>query len=324
VWTGFSSSASRKKFVEKPKLLARKLLPQEAFLPKAFSPETLLDEYDANAGGRPDKLWICDDANATLADWQSSVTGVRNATRFLELYDCKPLSESYRRNRKDKQLGVQRRCIRSTSTSIVFGATFNFCTVRNQATRAGMQRRFLYYVAEGHGRTIRWPQLDKAKFDDLVADFSLLGKKVGEFFLSQEALSLFEDFQQDNRAQMAASDPLDQPLLSRLSSSPVQTLKVAMVFEACRSVSASSGSTVIQKTTLQYAIDHVNGCLEAAARLDSIARRIYIANDADEITRVLIGRQGWILTAISRFRTILKKVRRSLTQSGTGIIAGLD
>jgi hypothetical protein len=267
--------------IDLPEMLVRKLLPQEAFIPKAFSPETLIDEYDLGAGGCPDKLWICDDANATLADWQKSATGERNAARFLELYDCKHLSESYRRNRTGKKIAAQRRYIPFTSTSIVFGATFNICTFRNQTTRAGMQRRFLYYVAEGHGRKIRWPQLDQKKFDALVADFSLLQKMVGKFFLSQKALALFDDFQDENRAKMNASDPLNEPLLSRLSSSPVQTLKVAMIFEACRSAASASGSMVIQETTLQYAIDHVNGCLEAAARLDSIARRIYIANDAE-------------------------------------------
>jgi hypothetical protein len=267
--------------IDLPEMLARKCLSPEAFLPKTFSPETLLDEYDINAGGRPDKIWICDDANATLADWQSSVTGTRNATRFLELYDCKALSESYRRNRKDKQLGAQRRYIPFTSTSIVFGATFNICTFRNQATRAGMQRRFLYYVAEGHGRMILYPQLDSAEFDNLVTEFSLLRRLAGPFSLSSAARKLFDNFQRENRVRLNDSDPLDEPLLSRLSSSPSQMLKVAMIFEACRSVRAASGSLVIQETTLRFAIDHVNECLEAAARLDSIARRIYIANDAE-------------------------------------------
>lgn len=68
--------------------IARKCLPPAAFLPRAFSPETLFDELDTENGGQPDKLLICDDANAILADWQKSNNGERNAARFLELYDC--------------------------------------------------------------------------------------------------------------------------------------------------------------------------------------------------------------------------------------------
>jgi len=33
--------------------IARKALPHEAFLPKAYSPETMFDEYDEEAGGSP-------------------------------------------------------------------------------------------------------------------------------------------------------------------------------------------------------------------------------------------------------------------------------
>jgi hypothetical protein len=104
--------------------LARACLPENAFLPKTFSPETLFDEYDPENGGRQDKLWMVDDANATLRDWEKTVNGERNATRFLELYDCKHLSESFRRN-KSKKNPNPRRHIPITSTSIVFGATFN-------------------------------------------------------------------------------------------------------------------------------------------------------------------------------------------------------
>jgi hypothetical protein len=80
---------------------------------------------------------------------------------------------------------------------------------------------------------------------------------------------------------MDVSDSLEEALLSRLSSSPTQTLKVAMIFEACRSVQNASGNLEIQESTLQYAINHVDECLEAASRLDSIARRLYITNDAE-------------------------------------------
>jgi hypothetical protein len=83
--------------------LARQCLPETAFIPASFSPESLFDEYDAACGGRPDKIWIVDDANAVLTDWQKTCNGERAAARFLELYDCAQLSESFRRNKSDEE-----------------------------------------------------------------------------------------------------------------------------------------------------------------------------------------------------------------------------
>lgn len=261
--------------------IARACLPQEAFLPKSFSPETLLDDYDAETGGRPDKLLIADDANAILTDWQRSGNGERNAVRFLELYDCKPLSESYRRNRKEGEVNSQRRCIPFTSTSVVFGATFNISRFRNQAIQAGLQRRFLYYVAEDFGRTILYPEHKPEEFKALVDKFSLLNRLSGPFKLNPEARSRFESFQVENRAIRRDSDPYDDALLSRLASSPTAVLKVAGLFEACRSVYLGSSSLVIRESTLQLAIDHVEECTTAAGRLETIADRENTRNDAE-------------------------------------------
>ncbi|MEO8351709.1 MAG: hypothetical protein ABI680_08255, partial [Chthoniobacteraceae bacterium] len=98
---------------------ARRCLPDSAFIPATFSPESLFDEYDETSGGRPDKLWIVDDANSVLTDWQKTQNGERNATRFLELYDCGQLSESFRRNKKESADGEAKRVVPETSTSIV-------------------------------------------------------------------------------------------------------------------------------------------------------------------------------------------------------------
>jgi hypothetical protein len=68
---------------------------------------------------------------------------------------------------------------------------------------------------------------------------------------------------------------------SRLSSAPAQTLKVAMTFEACRSVYSGSVSLEIQRLTLELAIEHVEECLSASNRLEAIVRRVHIDNDAE-------------------------------------------
>jgi hypothetical protein len=123
------------------------LLPPETFIPLSFSPETLFDEYDT----RPDKLWIVDDANIVLTDWNKTANGERVGARFLELYDCCKLSESFRRNKKHG--AGPRRLITETSTSLLFGATFNAACFQGQGEqiRKGMSRRFLFYVGDGHG-----------------------------------------------------------------------------------------------------------------------------------------------------------------------------
>jgi hypothetical protein len=267
--------------IELPEQIARKCLPQAAFLPKAFSPETLLDEYDTETGGQPDKLLIADDANAILTDWHRSGNGERNAVRFLELYDCKPLSESYRRNRKDGEVNTQRRYIPFTSTSVVFGATFNISRFRNQAIQAGLQRRFLYYVAEDLGRTILYPQNKPKEFEILLNQFARLSKLSGPLKFSPEARELFDSFQRENRKRHNESNPFDEALLSRLASAPTSTLKVSMIFEACRSAYAGSNNLVIQEPTLRLAIDHVEECSVAAGHLETIADRQNTVNDAE-------------------------------------------
>jgi len=225
---------------------------------------------------------ICDDANATLADWQKSTNGERIASRFLELYDCKGMSESFRRNRPKKSgAETQRRFIPYTSTSVIFGATFSSCMFRNQAVRAGLQRRFLYYVAEGHGRVITWPKPDYTRLATIADSFAKLGKLSGVFTLSPSAQATFEGYQKINRELIGNSDSFNEALLSRLSSAPVGVLKIAMNFEACRSVKNGSNSLQIQAETMQLAIEHIEECLKASAGLESVAHRLYIKNDAE-------------------------------------------
>ena len=263
--------------------LARECLPGNAFLPAAFSPEALFGEYAEEDGGRPDKLWIADDANATLKDWQKTVNGERNATRFLELYDCKPLSESFQRNRKENADGQARRTIDETSTSLLFGATFNIAAFQGQEVRAGMARRFLYYVAERHGRLIVRPgNGDAEAFGRLVESFRRLLEPTGEMDFSAEAAGVWESYQHANRATIFNLDASREAELSRLSSAPMQTLSVAMVFEACRwAKNGGSWTGLIHADTLKLAAKHMGACLEAAERLDCVAHRAELRQDAE-------------------------------------------
>lgn len=264
------------------KRLADQVLPANAYLPESFSPESLFDEYDEAQGGRPDKLWVADDANTVLSDWSKSSNGERVATRFLKLYDSCALSESFRRN-KDAQTETARRQIPETSTSVVFGITFNRAAFQGQAVRAGMARRFLSYIADSHGRTIvRPPRADTEGLRLLAEKFRRLTTLAGEMDFTAEADELWRDHQTENRELQAATDPLDEAALSRLSSAPMQALHLAMIFEACRW--ARTGGKFAGKITLdslKFAIAHVRECLRAASWLDTIANRAQIESDAE-------------------------------------------
>ncbi len=176
--------------------LARRILPEAAFLPGSFSPETLFDEYCEEEGGRPDKLWIVDEANSVLTDWQKAANGERVAARLLELYDCKPMAESFRRNRKGDE-GTSKRIVLETSTSLLFGATFNVARFQGQAVRAGMARRFLYYVADGHGRIITRPRSQNGScLEFLATNFTRLTSLSGSMdFADRETEIMWEDYQ---------------------------------------------------------------------------------------------------------------------------------
>lgn len=265
--------------------LARLCLPDHAFIPASFSPESLFDEYHEASGGRPDKLWIVDDANSVLTDWQKTQNGERNATRFLELYDCGHLSESFRRNKKESATGEARRSIAETSTSIVFGATFNVACFQGQTVRAGMARRFLYYVAERRGCDLfDTPGHDPEALESLAAGFRRCLEIAGAMTFAPDARRHWLAYQAQNRAEMDAANPLAEDLISRLASAPSQTLSVAMIFEAA--MWAKRGGEwhgVLSLEALECAMAHVAECLEAAGWLDGIAHRVSIAEDAEVI-----------------------------------------
>jgi hypothetical protein len=262
--------------------IARYCLPSKAFIPASFSPETLFDEYDETSGGQPDKLWLRAEANPILTDFQKIQNGERNATRFLELYDCKGLSESFRRN-KNNTTSSPRRTIEVTSTSVIFGATFSACQFQGQAIRTGLERRFLYYVAEDHGRLIVYPQSPDPKvINGLRELFFRLTAMQGPVELSEKTKRCWEAYQHDNRRLIKETDALEEMEGSRLASAPTHVLKIALLFEACRQALQTRASCPeIQPETLSLAIEHVEECFRVAKFLDKIVPRVRIADDAE-------------------------------------------
>ena len=156
------------------------------------------------------------------------MNGERVATRFLELYDCKSISDHFRNQGGERE-------VPRTSTSVLFGATFNIACFQGQTLKAGLARRFLYYIAERHGRLIvRPPRKDYLGLQALAEgfrDLEKLEKIGGPMDFSQRAALRWEQYQRENRAEMDQTDSLHQEAkLSRLSSAPTQTLSIAMIF----------------------------------------------------------------------------------------------
>jgi hypothetical protein len=256
-----------------PERIAFECLPPEAFLPYSFSPESLFDEYCR----RPDKLLIIGDANPILEDWKRSGNGARTAAQFLRLKDCKRLAESYMRNKSETTSAD--RVVPETSTSVLFGATLNAAAFQGQQIRGGLARRFLYYIADKHGRMITNPP--KVDLHGLANLFKSLLTVSGEVGFDSEAMPVWENFQNENRERYAATTYCEEDLAARISTEPEHVAKVAMIFEACRGIHYERELKVVTVDSLRRAIEHVAESLRSAAFLETIANRAVTAERAN-------------------------------------------
>ena len=274
--------------------------PHFHFLSHNYSPESLFDAYFKN----PWRLLICDDANATLIKWQNPHDGERLSSNFLTLFDGKPLSETFRRNRTEGKLESQERWTGPTSTNVVFGVTFNGCEFRGNTQRAGLQRRFLCYVAEDKARQLHRPHPDERWLQGLAEQFRFLSYLHGPFSWTPEAETLFDQFKDAIDGRIRACDILDDQTRGRLTTACAWVLKIAMIFEAallCHDawwmprnpqIVPDSPELRLRTEVLQLAIDHVEACLRAASSLDQVANRKGIAEQA-QILLAYIRTKFW-------------------------------
>jgi hypothetical protein len=265
--------------------IARFCLEKKCFLPDAMSVEALFDEYDEDKGGSPDKILIADDANSFLGLIQKSNYGERVGQRLLTLYDCKGFLEAFRRNNDgagDAKSG--RREINSTSTSMILGATYNICQFQGHEIRSGLQRRFLYYVAEKHGRFIPLPP------ESAHTDFLNLTEKLKnvfsikslEFSFSPAAREFWINFQKNNRWEMENAGFEKDAHISRLNGQPDHVLKLAMIFELSLWLEmGGEPPKTISPLALETAVLHIGHCIRAGQALDQIANRAKIQADAE-------------------------------------------
>jgi len=290
--------------------IARPLLPANSFLSPTGSAEAYFDEYDSNTGGCNDKFLVCDDANPLLSTWKNTSYGENVATRFLGLYDCGGLSETFKRNLKlEPQPGGEPsplRRIEETSTSVLLGATFINARFQGHQVRAGLERRFLHYVAERPARMIVLPPCppreESLRIENLFK--RLLKSQPVICQLTPEARDQWIVIQCGVRV---SSDDIDgmspdaEAALARLNSQPTQILKVAMLFQACRAAkTAEPWNGHIESDVLLAAKQHVELCHESASYIDSIGSRAETCEQA----AVIFGRihhdyrsqaqNGWI------------------------------
>lgn len=262
--------------------VAKKVLSPKQFLPDAMSAEALFDEYDEEKAGCPDKILIADDANPFLGLLQKTNYGERVGQRLLNLYDCKGLIESFRQNSMENK--VSKREIFATSTNMILGATFNICQFQGHEIRSGLQRRFLYYAAERHGRFIALPpKTSHIEFLAIIDKLKIISSIPShEFNLSENAAELWVEFQKNNRLSMENEGFANESHVSRLNGQPEHVLKLAMIFEICLWLEAGGElSREISGKILEIAISHSDLCLTTGKALESISHRAQIQEDAD-------------------------------------------
>jgi len=263
-------------------------LPAAAFLPERCSVEALFDEYCQEAGGRPDKLWMVEEANVVMTTWAKSAYGECVAAEMLRLHDCCKLQEAFKRNKKEKTSSKGRRVIPETSTSAVFAGTFSAAAVPVARVKEGLSRRFRFYVGEAQERTIIWP--DSSLLKEIIESFEPLLHLSGPIgFLDDKAtMAFWEDYQRKNRKLLDEVGLDDDTLGARLSTAPDNLLKVAGLFEACRSVAAHRASfSRVPLECFELAAVHVEENLRAGAFLDKYSKRKTVQERAEVVLAVI-------------------------------------
>jgi hypothetical protein len=246
--------------------IARSLLPEEALFSGVTSNQALFSEYLTH----PDKLWLID-GDVILDNWARDPAGKGVARQALTLFDCPPWRESYLKHEKKEGKAIQE--VPQTSTSILIGATPEGARFSELETRDGMRWRFNYYTSERFGRMIAWPlSYDSRQLTEFTRALEALKDLKGEMRLSPEAFELWKQLQMENRRKIEAVsgiDPASEIYGSVLASSPAKTLKLAMIFEVCRSLKDKTRNwQLIQADTLDLAARHEAYCVAANKGLD--------------------------------------------------------
>ncbi len=264
--------------------LGKQLLDHSHFSSSSASEEALFEQYDPGQnGGCADKIMVCEEGNTLMANWKESSYGKIVAKRYLLLYDCRDWKQAFKQNKSSSEGSVER-YIPGTSTSILIGAPFHISRFQGLEIRDGMRRRVLPNVAEKMERIIYFPrEFEGSDFNELVSRFRPLISDLppGKYNFSSSARELWCSIQDNNRERgnnlPINMDSQTEALASILSEEPSHTIKIAMIFEACRWVNDQSREPlIIQQDTLELASQHVNQCIQAGQLLETIGNRAEI------------------------------------------------
>jgi hypothetical protein len=172
--------------------------------------------------------------------------------------------------------------IEETSTSIILGATFGIAKFNPRGVISGLQRRFLYYASQGHGRFIPFPPEENRPLRaQLIAMLKKLCEVSARCTFAKQAEPIWEGFQRSNRQQLdsARSDAAS----AFLNSAPRYVQKIAMIFQSSiwAKSEAETWDGIIHPDTLRLAIQHVDHCQWTASQLDVLCDQEAISSAAD-------------------------------------------
>jgi hypothetical protein len=277
--------------------IAIALLEKNRFLPRNYSPEAIFDSFFK----QPDRFLVCSDAGSTITKWSNPYDGQRLSHDFLTLFDGEPMSEGFRRNRKEDDLESQTRVTGPVSLSIIFGATLSKCQFASNSERDGMQRRFLYHLALCQARELDRPKPDREWLGGLIRQFERLLFLKGEFAWDSATARRFDQYKKEVTIRLEATDPFDESTRGRLATLCTYALKVAMIFEsACLCYDTSwmpadpdiiptSPPLILRPETLELALSYVEECFNAAQSLCDVASQKVIREQAETLLASIRG-----------------------------------
>jgi hypothetical protein len=174
--------------------IIKALLTSDRIIGGLYSEQSLFDEYHDES---PDKIWIEDDANTTFRNWSLDAAGKLVASRMLKLYDCGDWGQRYR-NQKAKGGKGSKRYIPQTSTSLLYGSTFDSARLHGIPCADGLRSRFSYYLSERRAQTIYHPKsFDSLEMDALISSIRPVLNLTGRVELAAQTEPLYRKIKDD-------------------------------------------------------------------------------------------------------------------------------
>ncbi len=284
--------------------IASLLLPPKALLVGNASDSALFDSFEKE----PHRLQMEDEGNTIIRTWGSSHYGREVAGRYLKLYDGQSWGQNFRREATEHMDKEAERRIDRASLSLVIASTFGVSRFDGVDAASGLRRRFGYYVEEASARRIDWPaafgDAEAEKLADLFRPLTTLSGTIGRSF-APGAWEVWQEIQRANRdacATLSGATATEEAAGAALNESPMRILKLAVIFQACRWLTNPSLDPLeLNAEVLRIAHAHQQDCLAAAAELDTLGRRVGIADAADSIIARIrsdfagLSKDGWIL-----------------------------